>query len=437
MEEPPRSEDTAPQPVEAPDTGGAQSSSDGVGSSAAAPAAEAAEILGPGSSQAMMKARLKELHAPTYGSKQAMWGRLVDAEAKKVYEDKQKEFMRRTFEARVAGESAPMPEGPPLPYEPTAQERERHDLGHFPPARWCEACVLGEGVEDPHRQKPVYSADRREELVQFDWAYNGAKDDENNCDEADKKLGASLVMADRSTGWLYGGDLGSKEASDYAAKEINTFLNELAYKSPEIRCDTESAVIALQQKVIELRAKADQETRQSTGHSRDSRSMGFIEVNVRWWRSKLRVYRLKLESNYGIKLQPHHAVWKFLGGHAAFMINRFRVRPDGHTAHFIIYGVNYTGQIVPFGETVIFRVPVDSSGSSKLGVALNKADTKWLKGIWVGKNPRSDDHVVLTPMVSSKLARCEGFQAKLVTTRSFLRPFSVHLGSIASLALSS
>ena len=39
----------------------------------------------------------------------------------------------------------------PEPGEPTAEEREDHNVDHLPYRCWCEACVKGRGVGEHHR----------------------------------------------------------------------------------------------------------------------------------------------------------------------------------------------------------------------------------------------------------------------------------------------
>ena len=39
---------------------------------------------------------------------------------------------------------------------PSDLERQQHEITHLPPARWCEVCLLGRGLEDAHyRETPA------------------------------------------------------------------------------------------------------------------------------------------------------------------------------------------------------------------------------------------------------------------------------------------
>ncbi|CAK0799166.1 unnamed protein product, partial [Prorocentrum cordatum] len=154
-------------------------------------------------------------------------------------------------------------------------------------------------------------------------------------------------------------------ADDYTTKQLMRFMKQLAYQMPELRCDTEAAVKALQDKVVGAR--------------------------------RLKANRVQVEMNYGIKLTPHSPLWPFLAHHAANVTNWFSRGADGDAAYLQVNGVNYTGVVVPFAETVMARIPVSKTGQRRSMVPrLTKADKAWVKGIWVGKATTNDERVILT-----------------------------------------
>ena len=46
-----------------------------------------------------------------------------------------------------------VPKGLPEPFEPTPQQRARHNLTHWPYCSWCKHCVHGQAVSDPRQGK--------------------------------------------------------------------------------------------------------------------------------------------------------------------------------------------------------------------------------------------------------------------------------------------
>ncbi|CAK0861993.1 unnamed protein product [Prorocentrum cordatum] len=413
--------DEAAAPVPMAESAGSASSGSGGGAPDAAPPAaasppggqpgpgaalrpvrdpEGAE-LGPGSRVDLLRQRLKELGAAIYGAKEQLWTRLKHAELKHKQDLDFKKAVEERYQQQVDGQPVTEAKVVEAPYAPTEVEKEQHEAAvHAVFKKWCPACVFGLGPEDPRIKQPVYGSNVREELIFFDWAFNGTKDTDNLCDEVDKGLGASLVAADRSAGLLYGNALGSKAADDHTVKQLMRFMKQLAYKKPELRCDTEPAVKALQDKVVNARSEENLETRVSQGRTRDSTSMGFVETRIRWWRGRLKANRVQVEMNYGIKLTPRSPPWPFLAHHAANVTNWYSRGADGYTAHFAVCGANYTGAVVPFAEAVMARVPVSKTGQRRsmggLAPRLTKADAAWVNVIWVGKTTNNDERIILT-----------------------------------------
>ena len=353
--------------------------------------------LGPNSKIDLLKKRLKELGGAIYGTKQELWTRLKEVELKHKRDMEFKAAVQRRYDEEVGGQPHVEAKAVEAPGTPTEIEKAQHEAsGHAVFKAWCPACVFGMGPEDPHRKQPVLGDTVREELMFFDWAFNATKDHDNTTDEGDQALGASLIAADRSTGFLYGNALGSKAADDHTVKQMDKFIKQLGYQRPEIRCDTEPAVKALQDKIVQARYAEGLQTRVSQGRTRDSQSMGFIETRIRWWRGRLKANRVMVEMNYGVKLTPTSSLWPFLANYAANVINWFTRGTDGYTAYFALHGVNFNGYVVPFGETVIAKVPVSKTGQRKGMTRLMKADSGWVKAIWVGKTSSNDEHILLT-----------------------------------------
>jgi len=49
-------------------------------------------------------------------------------------------------------EAQPGARGIPQPKEPTPEERAAHELTHLPAVPWCQACILGRGRDEAHRE---------------------------------------------------------------------------------------------------------------------------------------------------------------------------------------------------------------------------------------------------------------------------------------------
>ena len=73
--------------------------------------------------------------------------------------------------------------------------------------------------------------------------------------------------------------------------------------------------------------------------------------------------------------------------HAAWCLTRFQVKNDGRTAFVRVFGKAYTSQVLLFGERVMYQYTSVPTGN---------LDQRWGHGIWVGKAPMTDEHIILT-----------------------------------------
>ena len=63
------------------------------------------------------------------------------------------------------------------------------------------------------------------------------------------------------------------------------------------------------------------------------------------------------------------------------------MKNDGRTAFVRVFGKAYTSQVLPFGERVMYKYT---------SVPTSNLDQRWGDGIWVGKAPMTDEHIILT-----------------------------------------
>ena len=73
--------------------------------------------------------------------------------------------------------------------------------------------------------------------------------------------------------------------------------------------------------------------------------------------------------------------------HAAWSLTRFQVKNDGRTLFVRVFGKAYTGQVLLFGESVMYKYTAVPTGN---------LDQRWSHGIWVCKAPMTDEHISLT-----------------------------------------
>ena len=125
------------------------------------PAVDTQPIVGPAgtlptgltaaSSQAEMKARLKELYAPVWGEKQTLWKRLIVEEEKARGKRTAMSQAEQEVQRRREGQNLVKPKILTVPEMPSQKEIEEHNATHIPYAAWCPICIAAKGVQEPHK----------------------------------------------------------------------------------------------------------------------------------------------------------------------------------------------------------------------------------------------------------------------------------------------
>ena len=121
----------------------------------------------------------------------------------------------------------------------------------------------------------------------------------------------------------------------------------------------------------------------------DSNSNGKVERCIQDFKGLVRTFRSDLESKLGIKIKISDPIVPWMIRHAGHTITRCRVREGGRKAHQLMKGRRSNGKFLPFGETVLFKIP---KGQQKIG----DFEDRWEKGVWLGFVMRSGEHLVGT-----------------------------------------
>ena len=89
-------------------------------------------------------------------------------------------------------------------------------------------------------------------------------------------------------------------------------------------------------------------------------------------------------------------IWPWMVRHASWTRSRFGIKANRKTAFKDCFGHAYTGQIVPFGEMVLFKMPSSHTGRRTQGQRQLKGDFSWEKAVFLGKTLESDEFLVET-----------------------------------------
>ena len=249
-----------------------------------------------------LRARLRELKAPMYGTKEQLWRRVLVQEALEDERMQEEELLRQRRDELLVQTDPSVPRTMRSPGAPSDAERLAHELTHLPAAAWCEWCQLGRGVSDPHTRVPHEERDARP-MISIDFAVRKAEGPQGDVHE---DLGTFLAMVDQQTGCVRAASADSKGATEYLGSAVADFARSLFMGKFRLRSDGEPAVVAVCNKVKEKLADTvilETTPRHSSG------SNGQAERAIRSIGEQLRTLRFDTQARYSMKLTPNLAVW--------------------------------------------------------------------------------------------------------------------------------
>ena len=72
------------------------------------------------------------------------------------------------------------------------------------------------------------------------------------------------------------------------------------------------------------------------------------------------VMRYDVQARYGLNITAAHILYPWLCRHAGWIRSRFHVKANGRTGYRDAYDADYSGELLPFGETILYRVALPS-----------------------------------------------------------------------------
>ena len=276
----------------------------------------------------------------------------------------------------------------PGPREPSKEEIEKHNLLHDPAMPWCDICIQSKSRDDFHRQaRPKVLP-----VIQFDYAVAGAQQGQPHFD--------FMVGTDMSTGAAWASAVLIKGREDpYIVSSILSWLSELGHSKVIIQSDGEPASEIVMRMVQSKGAMMEHppcEIIQQQSQRYSHQSNGGAERMVQTIRNQIKAYKIQIEKNSGITIKADSPLLTWLPRHAAWQYTRFHKRQDSTTtAYEKIRHMSYQNPILLVGEAVACRRP---------GALVNKLESAWLEGIWLGRDSKTDEHLIGTPngMVRSR-----------------------------------
>ena len=114
----------------------------------------------------------------------------------------------------------------------------------------------------------------------------------------------------------------------------------------------------------------------------------------------MRTLKTDLETKVKSHLLTSMAVWPWLVGHSAWLVERYQMRANGRTSNQDCFGTICAGILLRFVEQAIFRHPVGTAAGRNRQtfkqLRKEKAANRMDLGIWLGKTYETDEHFMGT-----------------------------------------
>ena len=191
------------------------------------------------------------------------------------------------------------------PGQPTAHEHQEHMTTHRSYRSWCQFCVMGRGVDSPHRRSDPQDDLEGELRVSMDYRFFREE-------ESVEQVTLVLVIRERrhKMTWAM---LVPRKGSEFPwiAKRAANFIDQLRHNRVSLKCDDEPAIEALAKEIEQARQEGSQAVpeRPPVG---DSQSNGVIERAVGLVAGQARKMKAALEHRIGTRVPPDARILRWL-----------------------------------------------------------------------------------------------------------------------------
>ncbi len=268
----------------------------------------------------------------------------------------------------------------PQPRLPSREERRLHELTHCPARPWCKHCSYGAAAEYPHRTVVREASTSEVPRVMLDYCF--FKEDTTRSADDHTKEEATVCLGDE------GDDSVTEDPS--IAEQIVDDPTTIGMSNIRtiVKTDQKASIVEMQTEIA--RRRSDVGTSLENSKVGDSNSNGKVERAIRDVGNMVRTLKSALTENANMTMNLDMNIVPWMVRHAAYLITRCRVRSCGKTSLQLIKGRKSLTELVPFGETVMFKIP-------KTSQAVGSFEERWETGVWVSTTIRDGMSLIGTP----------------------------------------
>ena len=249
------------------------------------------------------------------------------------------------------------------PGTPSARERAEHELTHWPLRSWCPSCVKGRATGQQHRSMKGEYSESLVARVLMDYGFLHEEEtttEDDHGTEVESKISLTvMVMLETmcSSTWAYAIEGKGAVSVEWLAQRVVEDIETVGLAKERIitKTDQEASIIQLQQEVAKQRK--DGGTALENSRVGDSDSNGRIERAIRDIKGMIRTLRSSIEEKTSKPIRLDDTIVPWIIRHAGYVITRCKVGSDGKTALQRMKGRKTHTPWVPFGESVLFKLP--------------------------------------------------------------------------------
>ena len=250
----------------------------------------------------------------------------------------------------------------PSPYTPSKEERERHEISHWPYRAWCRFCIMGRGKNLDHARM---DAELLHEIdtISIDFMYLG----QNN-----ETTIPVLAFRVHSTRWTESFVCVSKSGRDpYNILALVHCIKRTGLRTFIFKSDQEHAILDFKTRAIEMLGEG-YKIKPEASPKEEHQANGTIERSVWDIAGTARTVKCQVEHDYDMKLESDHVVLPWLIKYAGCLVTLFCVGSDGRTAYERSRGKPWKRALPKFAETIMY-LPHDRNRGHR-----NKLEPRYL-----------------------------------------------------------
>ena len=292
------------------------------------------------------------------------------------------------------------------PKLPTDAEVEAHRAaGHWPFRSWCIHCMASRGLGMPHRTPSSGSRGREIPVISIDYFFltgDGCRvPGEEGASQLDLEQGVEdgtivkcLALRDSMHKSVFAWVIPAKGRNEFTVSRIVEAVRWLGFSRIILKSDNEPSIRALVKDALAaVRVECDiDEAKPEHSTPYDSQSNGGIENAIRNLRRQMRSIRSCLEERISAKIEPTSALIQWMLPHAAWVMKAMIKGNDGKTAWQRTRGRPFAKELLGFGETCLYKLPMKGPQAQRRG----NIENTMAKGIVLGFQGDTSEYILAT-----------------------------------------